>query len=195
MVASTINAAPIRVEPVRPIVARQRAQRAIGQTRARQPQRQVDPEDQRPVQLLREHAAQDRTDHARRHEHRRDHAPGSAPVPSGPRHRRSRSGPARSARRHRCPAAHGRGSVPACVGATAQATEPSSEQGEAGEQHGPPAMDVAQLAVERRHRGRADQIGGYHPGQVVEIVAGRGRSSARPWPRSSGRARPGTWRA
>ena len=54
------------------------------------------------------------------------------------------------------------------------------EQRDAGQQHGAAAVDVAELAVERRHRGRAQQVGGHHPGQLVEIAAARGRWSAAP---------------
>jgi hypothetical protein len=31
-------------------------------------------------------------------------------------------------------------------------------------------MDVGELAVERRHRGRGEQIGRHHPGQMRDVV-------------------------
>ncbi len=59
------------VEPVRALVARQLVQRAIGDEERDGAHRQVDPEDQRPVHAIGEHAAEQRADHAREHEHDR----------------------------------------------------------------------------------------------------------------------------
>ena len=56
------------------------------------------------------------------------------------------------------------------LGASAQATEPSDENADRGEHHHAPAMDIGELAVERRHRRAGEQIGGHHPGQVVDIA-------------------------
>ena len=57
-------------------------------------------------------------------------------------------------------------------GASAQAIEPSDENGDAGEQHGPAPVDVGELAVERRDRGRGKQIGGDDPGEVLDVRVG-----------------------
>ena len=50
-----------------------------------------------------------------------------------------------------------------------------------GEHHRAPAVDVGELAVERRRRGRGEQIGGHHPGQVLDVVEGaaHGRQGGR----------------
>ena len=58
-----------QVELVRPLVARQPLQAPIGDQERQQSERQVDPEDHRPVQMLGEKAAQHRPGEARGHEH------------------------------------------------------------------------------------------------------------------------------
>ena len=59
------------VELVRSVVPRQFAQRAIGQHQRQQAERQIDPEDQRPMHVVGQHAAEHRAEDARRHEHHR----------------------------------------------------------------------------------------------------------------------------
>ena len=44
------------------------------------------------------------------------------------------------------------------------------EQADRDQHHHAPAVDVGELAVERRHRGAGDEIGGHHPGQVAEVA-------------------------
>ena len=44
------------------------------------------------------------------------------------------------------------------------------EHAERDQHHAAAAVDVAELAVERRHHGRGQQIGDHDPGQVLEIV-------------------------
>ena len=67
------------------------------------------------------------------------------------------------------------------LGASAQASEPSDEQADGDQHHHAPAVDVGQLAVERRHRGAGEQVGGHHPGQIAEIaeMAADGRQRGR----------------
>ena len=56
------------------------------------------------------------------------------------------------------------------LGATAASAEPATNRPMASEHHAAAAVDVGQLAVERRRHRRGEQIGGDHPGQVGEIV-------------------------
>ena len=44
------------------------------------------------------------------------------------------------------------------------------EDRDADQHRDPPAMDVAELAVERRHRGRGQEIDGDDPGQMLEVA-------------------------
>ena len=59
------------VELVRPIVARQCPQRALGHDQRDRAERQIDPENQRPMQMIGQHSAQHRTENAGAHEHDR----------------------------------------------------------------------------------------------------------------------------
>ena len=59
------------VEFVRPVVARQPAKRAAGHHQGDRSQRQVDPEDERPMQMIGQKAAEHRTENARAQEHNR----------------------------------------------------------------------------------------------------------------------------
>jgi hypothetical protein len=54
------------------------------------------------------------------------------------------------------------------------------EQGDGGEHHGTPTVNVGQFAVERRHHGRGQKIGDDHPGQVLKVaeIAPDGRQRA-----------------
>ncbi len=53
------------------------------------------------------------------------------------------------------------------LGDSAQATEPTRNSAERRQDDRAPAVDVGELAVERRHRGRGEEIGGDDPGQEV----------------------------
>ena len=44
------------------------------------------------------------------------------------------------------------------------------EHAERDQHHAAAAVDIAELAIERRHHGRGQQIGDHHPGQILEIV-------------------------
>ena len=57
------------------------------------------------------------------------------------------------------------------------------------------AVEVAELAEQRRRHGLGQQVGGHDPGDVVRGRRGRRRWSAGRSPRWSGRSRPGTGRA
>ncbi len=159
---------------------RQPSQHARGQRQRDQAERQVDPEDQRPMQMLGQHAAQHRAADRGRGEHRADitlvaaallrrhdigddglrqrHQPAAAEALQGaPEDQRGHR------RRHR--ASHGAG----------------DENHDRGQHDRAPAVDVGELAVERRRRGRGQQIGGHHPGQALDVVEGaaHGRQGGR----------------
>ena len=69
------------------------------------------------------------------------------------------------------------------------------EDQDRGQEHGLAPVHVAELAVQRRRRGRREQVGGDDPATGARGRRGRRRSSAARSRRSSGRARPGTCRA
>ncbi len=143
-------------------------------------QRQVDPEDHRPVQMLGEHAAQHRSADAGRDPHaaeiglvlaalaRADHV-GDHGLHD--RHDAAAAEPLQAARedqhRHvrRQRAEHGA----------------RDEQAQRRDHHGAAAIDVAQRAEHRRDRGRCQQIGGDDPGQTGDVMelAADGRQRGR----------------
>ena len=55
------------------------------------------------------------------------------------------------------------------LGASAQATEPDEEDDDRHQHHPPPAVDVGELAEQRRHRGGGQEIGGHHPATVLDV--------------------------
>ena len=132
-------------------------------------ERHVDPEDHRPVQMLGEHAAEDRPADAADHPYaaeiglilaafaRADHV-GNHGLHD--RHDAAAAEPLQAARqnqhRHvwRQRAQHRAG----------------DEQAQRHDDHGAAAVDVAERAEHRRHRGRCQQIGRYHPGQAGDVI-------------------------
>ena len=56
------------------------------------------------------------------------------------------------------------------LGASAHISEPATKMPIAGQHHGAAAIDVGELAVERRDRRGGQKIGGDDPGQILEIV-------------------------
>ena len=178
------------VELVAAVVARNALELGWISSAAAKAERHVDPEDQRPVQMLGD--ARRRAPGRRRRTIDPDHAHvglvAAALARRAPR-RRSPTGRAAGCRRRRCLAGRGRGSASVMSGAAAHSTEPAMNRPMRDQHHGAPAVDVAELAVERRHRRRGQQIGGDHPGQVLEVVEVRGRWSAARSRRWSGSAR------
>ncbi len=178
--ASTISTAPIRSSRCgRSCRGRRRRARSVIHSAAR-PKRQVDPEDQRPVQLLGEHAAEHRPEHAGGHEHRGDQA-----LVAGTLLGRDDVGDDGLGQRDQAAAADALQAAGEDQGqhrgGERAGDRAQDEQRDAGQQHGAAAVDVAELAVERRHRGRAQQVGGDHPRQVVEVaqLAADGRQCRR----------------
>jgi hypothetical protein len=157
------------VEPVRALVARQPAQQRRGDRQRGEPHRDVDPEDHRPVQVVGNEAAERRPAAARGrigereigvvapallrrhqvaehdHAHRRE-AAAAEPVQHAPEDEHQHVGRQRADQRAR------------------EISEDRDAQRELA------AVDVGDLAVERHHRGRRQQIGGDQPGQVVDVV-------------------------
>ncbi len=151
------------------LVARQPAQHPVGHQERDQAERQVDPEDHRPVQMLGEEAAEHRPRDARGHEHAGDVALIAAPLPG-----RDHVGDDRLRERDQAAAAQPlerpgddqdrhRGGERAGERARDEGADPDQKDQ-------PAAMDVAELAVERGHRGRGQKVGGHHPGQVRGIA-------------------------
>ncbi len=51
-----------------------------------------------------------------------------------------------------------------------QSAEPIEEDDDGGLEYGPAAIEVGDLAPERRGGGRGQQVGGDHPGQLVQAA-------------------------
>ena len=143
----------------------------VGQHRRRQGERHVEPKNHRPVQMLGDDAA----------EHRAGGA-GDDPDRTGiglviaALARRHRVGDDRLGQRHDAAAAD-------ALQAAAEDQHQHARRGGAGgrarhehaerhQHHAAPAVNVAELAVERRDHGRGQQISDHHPGQILEIVEG-----------------------
>ena len=159
------------IDLVGAFVDRHEFQLPVGQHRRRQGERHVEPKDHRPVQMLGNDAA----------EHRAGGA-GDDPDRAGiglviaALARRHRVGDDRLGQRHDAAAAD-------ALQAAAEDQHQHARRGGAGgrarhehaerhQHHAAPAVNVAELAVERRDHGRGQQISDHHPGQVLEIVEG-----------------------
>ena len=123
-----------------------------------QRQRHVDPKDHRPVQMLGEHAAEDRSADAGRHPHAAEISlvlpalPWADQVGNHGLHDRHDAAPAETLQ---APRQDQDGHVWR-HGAQDRAYD---EQAQRCDNHGAAAIDVAQRAEHRRHRGRRQQIG------------------------------------
>ena len=160
---------PQHVEAVRPLMAGKLAERAPGHPQGHGTQRQVDPEDHRPVQVLGEEAAQHRPGDARQHEHAGEIALVAGPLLGrhdvGDDGLRQRDQPAAAQPLQRTGADQRQHRGGESAGGRAQ-----DEDADADQQDLAPAVDVAELAVERCHRGGAEEIGRHHPGQVRQVA-------------------------
>ena len=157
------------IELMRALVARQLFQRAVGHDERDRAHRQVDPEDERPVHAVGEHAAQHRADDARDHEHDRRIALIARPLARrhqvgddglGDRQDAAAADALQRARRDQRP--HG--------GRQRAGDRTEDEDAHAGQQDAAAAVDVGQLAEQRRHRRRAQEIGRDHPGQALDVA-------------------------
>ena len=156
------------VEPVLARMIRHALEHVGGHAERGEAERQVDPEDQRPVEMLGEEAAEHRPADRGGGEHRADIALVAAALARrddvGDDGLRQRHQPAAAQPLQRAPE-HQRGHA-----RRQRADQRAGDEHADGDQHhDAPAVDVGQLAVERRHRGGGEQIGGDHPGQVAEI--------------------------
>ncbi len=154
---------------MRPVVTGQALETLEGDRERDEAQGQVDPEDHRPVERLGDESAQDGTGQARRHEHAGEIDLVASPLLG--RHEIGDDG-------------LGQGDQPAAaesLEAARQDEHQHARRERAGhraqdedrdpDQHGdPPAMDVAELAVEGRHGRGGQEIGRHHPGQVLQIA-------------------------
>ena len=138
-----------------------------------QPERYVDPEDHRPVQVLGEYAAEDRPADAGRNPHAAEIGLVLAPLA-----RRHHVGNHRLHDRHDAAAAEPlqapREDQHRHVGRQRAQDRARNEQAERGDDHGAAAVNIAQGAEYRRHCGRCQQIGRDDPrqaGDVVELAA------------------------
>ena len=131
-------------------------------------ERQIDPEDERPVEMLGQKAAEHRPADRGGREHRADIALVAAALARAndvgddglrQHHQPAAARPLQRAAEHQ--GDHAR---------RQRADQRAGDEDDDGDQHHhPPAVNVGQLAVERRHRGGGEQIGGDHPGQVAQI--------------------------
>ena len=141
-------------------------------------ERQIDPEDQRPVEMLGEETAEHRPADRRSREHRADIALVAAALTRGDDvgddGLRQRHQPAPACPLHRA-AEHQHGHA-----GGERADQRAGDENADGDQHQrAPAVNVGQLAVKRRHRGGGEQIGGDHPGEFAEVgkMPANGRQS------------------
>ena len=147
----------------------QTLQRGVGEEEGEQPERQIDPENQRPMQIMREQSAEQRAGDAGGDEDRREIglvAPAFA--------RADEIGDDRLRQRDQPAAAHSLQRAGADqqnhVGRERAGRGADDKYGDADHQHDPPAMDVGELAVKRRDDGRRDEIGGDDPGRRLQIA-------------------------
>ena len=157
------------IELVRLLVPRQRLQRAVGHPQRDEAKRQVDPEDHGPVHVVGQHAAQHRAGDARHHEHDRGVALVARPLPrrdhvadDGVGERQDAAAADALQRARRDQRRH--------VGRERAGDRADQEDDDGEKHHAPPAVDVGQLAEQRRHRGVGEQIRGHHPGQVLDVA-------------------------
>ena len=157
------------VEEMRPLVARKPAQQRCRDRQRRKPHRNVDPEDDRPMQMVGDQAAEQRAAAAGGGVGRGEVAVIAAALLG-----RDQIG------EHD----HAHGRQPAAAEAVQDAAQDQHQHvrrqradqraGHIGQdrdaQREPAPMDVRDLAVERDDRGRCQQIGGDQPGQVVHVA-------------------------
>ncbi len=157
------------IEIVLALMPRQAPQGPVGHQIGEQAQRQVDPEDEGPVQMLGDEAAQHRPRHAGRGEDGGDLRLVARPLAGrdhvrddglGQRDEAAAAQALQRPRQHQQQKARGQ----------RRDERGHGKDRDGDEQHDAPPVNVGQLAIERRrHRGR-QQIGGDHPRQVGEIL-------------------------
>jgi hypothetical protein len=160
---------PDHVELVRPVVARNELQRAVGHQHGDDAERQVDPEDERPVQIVGEEAAGERAEDRRGHEHHRRIALEDRALARrqdvgdhGLRQRQDAAAAKALQRAREDQHPHRRRER---AGERAE-----KEDRERDQHHRAAAVDVGELAEQRRRDRRRQQIRGHHPGEVLDVV-------------------------
>src|SRR5262249_42551421 len=150
-------------------MARQPLHRVVGEQRCEESERYIDPEDQRPMQVLGNGAAKDRscdTGHDPRSAHvslvsaalaRRDHV-----GDGGLRERHDAAAPD-TLQRSTC-------NEDGHVGCRCAQGRTHDEQADRQQHHAAAPGNVGELAVERRDYRRRQQIGNDDPGQILEIA-------------------------
>ncbi len=157
------------VEAMRPLVARQAAQHECGDRQRRQSQRDVDPEDHRPVQVLGDEAAEHGAAAARRRI-----GDGEIAVVAAALLRRHQVAEHDHAHRRQSAAAQTMQRAAEDQHPHVGRQRADQRAGHVGEdrdaQREPPAADVGDLAVERDHRRRGEHVGGDQPGQALNVA-------------------------
>ncbi len=157
------------VELVRPVIARQTAQRAFGHDQSGTAERDVDPENERPVQVVGQQTANHRAENAGAHEHDRGaalhHRAFARREQIGNDGLRDRQQTAaadalQSARDNQHPERRRQ-----------RAGDRAEDENADGEQqNGTPPVDVGELAEQRRGGGQREKISSDHPGQIIDIA-------------------------
>ncbi len=160
-----------KIETVPPSVPRQPPELRVRQREGEQAERQVDPENHRPVEILGKETAERRADSARAREHDDE-----IRVVLGPVLRRRDVGEDGHREEDQTAAAEAlhRASEDQHEEARRQRADDRTRQEDGnGREHGrAPAIDVAQLADHRRRRRPGEEIGGRHPRDVLQIAEG-----------------------
>ena len=168
------------VELVRAVVAGQALQRRIADEEGQCAQRQVDPEDQRPVQVLGEEAAERGAEQAGQQEDAGEIDLILAALLG--RHDVGDDGLGQRDEPAAAQSLHGaRGDEPGHGGRHGAGHGPRDENDHAERQRGAAALDVAELAIKWRHCRGGEEVDGGNPGDGAEIaeIAGNRRKCSR----------------
>ena len=152
-----------------PLVARQVPEGAAGHPEGEEPEWQIDPEDHRPVQVLGEKAAQHWAGNTGGDEHRGDPALVTRPLPGSDHVGDDRLGERDQAATPEALKTAGKDQDEHRGGKRA-GNRPDDEDANAKKKDAAPAVDVAELAIERCHRRGAQEVGARYPRQVLEVA-------------------------
>ncbi len=158
-----------KIEPVRALIARQAPQQHGGDRQRREPHRDIDPEDDRPVQMFGEEAAEQRPEAARGRI-----GDGEVGVVLAALLRCDQVAEHHHAHRGQAAAAESVQRTPEDQHAHVRRQRADQRarhvDQERDAQREPAAMDVGDLAVERDAGGRGEQVGGDQPRQAVDVA-------------------------
>lgn len=157
------------IELVRMVMGRQAAQGAVAHHAGADAERHVDPEDQRPVQMLGEEPAEDRAGDGGGDEHHREIALVAAALARS--HQQTDDGLGERDQATAADTLHRAGNdQPDHARRQRAGDRADEEQADGDQQHRPRAVDIGELADQRRHRGAGQQIGGDDPGKAFEVA-------------------------